>query len=67
MDLDDPTSYETIAEFQESWWIGLIALIISVPCVILFWKRYISNIDWQVPYLSESPNSEGNANSSTYD
>lgn len=67
MDLDDPTSYETIAEFQESWGIGLIALIISVPCVILFWKRYISNIDWQVPYLSESPNSEGNANSSTYD
>lgn len=60
------TSYGTVTEFQESWWMGLLALVISIPCVILFWRRYISNIDWQVPYLSESPNSEDNANSSTY-
>jgi hypothetical protein len=53
-----PTSYSTVTEFQESWWIGLIALVISVPCVILFWRRYISNIDWRVPYLTEPPNSE---------
>ena len=58
MDLDDPTSYETIAEFQESWGIGLIALIISVPCVILFWKRYIRKTDWRVPYLIESDDGE---------
>ena len=60
MDLDTSISYETIAEFQESWWVGLIALVLSVPCVILFWRRYISNIDWRVPYLTEVPNSENN-------
>ena len=58
MDLDTPASYETISEFQESWWIGLIALIISVPCVILFCRHYLSKTDWRVPYLSEVPNSE---------
>ena len=54
MDTNSSISYKTIAEFQESWWIGLIALVISVPCVILFWRRYIPKTDWRVPYLSES-------------
>ena len=58
MDIDTPASYGTIVEFQESWSVGLIALIISIPCVILFWRRYISNIDWRVPYLTEPTNSE---------
>ncbi len=62
MDFDTPASYQTIAEFQESWWIGLIALVLSIPCVILFWRRYISNIDWSVPYLTEPLNTENNAN-----
>ena len=60
MDTDSSISYKTIAEFQESWWIGLIALVISVPCVILFWRRYISKTDWRVPYLTEPPNSASN-------
>ena len=60
MDLDDPTS-ETLAGFQESWWIGLAGLAISIPFIFQFWRRYISNINWQVPYLSESLNSEENA------
>ena len=60
MDTDAAISYETIAEFQESWQIGLIALVISGPCVILFWKRYISKTDWRIPYLTEPPNSESN-------
>lgn len=55
-----PTSPRTITEFQESWWIGLIALVISVPCVILFWRRYVSKTDWRVPYLTEPANSENN-------
>ena len=58
MDLDAPISYKTITEFQESWWIGLIALVVSVPCVILFWRRYISKTDWRVPYLIESDGCE---------
>ena len=58
MDLDTSISYETIAEFQESWWVGLIALVLSVPCVILFWRRYILKTDWRVPYLSEFSNHE---------
>ncbi len=60
MDLDTPASYETISEFQESWWIGLIALLISVPCVILFWRRYVLKTNWRVPYLSESTDCENN-------
>ncbi|RKU32541.1 hypothetical protein C6499_03010 [Candidatus Poribacteria bacterium] len=54
------TPYTTITEFQESWWMGLLAIVISIPCVILFWRRYILNIDWRVPYLTEFPNSENN-------
>ena len=60
--LDMPISYRTVTEFQESWWIGLLALIISVPCVFLFWRRYIRKTDWEVPYLTEPSNSENNAN-----
>ena len=52
MYFDDPTSYKTLAELQELWWIGPLALVISIPFVFQFWKRYISNINWQVPYLS---------------
>lgn len=63
MDLDTLASYATIVEFQESWMIGLIALVITVPCVTLFWRRYISNIDWRVPYLTEPTNSENNLSS----
>ena len=62
LDTDSTISYETIAEFQESWMIGLITLIISIPCVILFWRCYIPNTDWRVPYLTEPSNSEDNAN-----
>ena len=58
MDIDTPASYETLAEFQESWMIGLITLVISIPCVILFWRRYILKTDWRVPYLSESADCE---------
>ena len=57
MDLDTPASYQTIAEFQESWWIGLIALVIGVPCVILFCRYYLPRRDWRVPYLSDFDNS----------
>ena len=53
-----PTSYRTITTFQESWWIGLLTLVISIPCVFKFWRRYISTIEWQVPYFIEFPNSE---------
>ena len=63
MDFDTLTSYQTIAEFQESWVIGLIALVISIPCVILFCRYYLSEIDWRVPYLTEVPNSENNFSS----
>lgn len=59
LDTDSTISYEkTITGFQESWMIGLITLIISIPCVILFWRRYISKTDWRVPYLSESIDNE---------
>ncbi|MXZ01372.1 CPBP family intramembrane metalloprotease [Candidatus Poribacteria bacterium] len=60
MDLDTPALYQTIAEFQESWWIGLIALVISIPCVIWFCRYYLSEIDWYVPYLAEVHYSENN-------
>lgn len=56
------TSPKTVTEFQESWWVGLLAFVLSIPCVILFWRRYISNIDWRVPYLTQPSNGENNAN-----
>ena len=58
---DDPAPW-TVTTFQESWWIGLLTLVISIPCVFKFWRSYISNIEWRIPYLTESPNSENNAN-----
>ena len=62
LDTDSSISYETIVEFQESWMIGLVTLVISIPCVILFWRRYIQKTDWCVPYLTEPPNTENNTN-----
>ena len=62
LDTDSTISYETIAEFQESWMIGLITLVISIPCVILFWRRYIPGTDWSVPYLTEPIDSENTTN-----
>ena len=62
MDVDTPTSYQTITEFQESWWIGLIALVISIPCLILFCRYYLPMTDWRVPYLTEPSNGENDAN-----
>lgn len=58
LDTDSTISYETIAEFQESWMVGLVTLVISIPCVILFWRRYIPGTDWRVPYLIEPTDSE---------
>ncbi|RKU21710.1 hypothetical protein C6500_06000 [Candidatus Poribacteria bacterium] len=55
---DNLSTPQTIAGFQESWWIGLVGLIVSIPCVIYFWKRYMLKIDWRVPYLSESTDCE---------
>ena len=55
------TPSRTITEFQESWWWGLLALVLSIPCVILFWRRYISKTDWHVPYLIESDGCENDA------
>ena len=63
LDTDASISYETIAEFQESWMVGLITLVISIPCIILFWRRYIPKTDWRVPYLTEPPNSENDLSS----
>lgn len=51
-------SYATLAEFQASWWIGLVGLIVSIPFIIRFWRHYIRNTDWQVPYLIEPTDCE---------
>ena len=57
---DNSPSPQTITEFRESWWVGLLALVISIPCVFQFWRRYIPQTDWRVPYLSESTDCESN-------
>ena len=62
MNFDSDFSYETLTEFQESWWVGLVGLVASIPFVIYFWKHYIRDTDWQVPYFIEPSNSENNAN-----
>lgn len=53
---DDSSSQLTIEGFQELWWIGLIGFVILIPCAIYFWRHYIRNTDWQVPYLIEPSN-----------
>lgn len=61
MQFDNSFSGETLAEFQASWWIGLVGLIVSIPFIIRFWRHYIRNTDWQVPYLIEPTDCENNA------
>ena len=46
-------SPETLAEFQASWWLGLIAIVIITPWAIWFTKRYFPKATWQVPYFAE--------------
>ncbi len=57
---DAPASEQTLEGFQELWLIGLIGLAIVTPFVIYFWRHYILQTDWQVPYLTKPPNSEDN-------
>ncbi len=58
MQFGNSVSYGTLAEFQASWWIGLVGLIVSIPFIIHFWRHYIRNTDWQVPYLIEPTDCE---------
>lgn len=51
---DSPSQQATLEEFQELWWIGLVGFVILAPCAIYFWKHYIRDTDWRVPYLIES-------------
>ena len=60
MQFDNFSASQTITEFQESWWVGLVGLAVSIPFVIYFWKHYVLKTDWQVPYLSESTDCENN-------
>ncbi|MDE0426201.1 MAG: type II CAAX endopeptidase family protein [Candidatus Poribacteria bacterium] len=59
---DASPSETTLEEFQELWWIGLIGFTIITPFAIFFWKHYIRNTDWQVPYLTETAGCGSNAN-----
>ena len=54
MHLNGDFSDGTLTEFQESWWIGVVGLIASIPFIIYFYKHYIRNTDWRVPYFRES-------------
>ena len=51
---DSPSQQGTLEEFQELWWIGLVGFVILIPCAIYFWRHYIRDTDWRVPYLIES-------------
>ncbi len=53
---DDSSSQLTIEGFQELWWVGLVGFVVIIPCAIHFWRHYIRNTDWQVPYLIEPTN-----------
>ena len=63
----ESASHTTDVALHELWQIGLIGVVITIPCAIYFWRRYILKTDWQVPYFTESSNSEVNAYSSTYE
>lgn len=51
--LSESDSPETLAEFQASWWLGLIAIVIITPWAIRFIKRHFPKATWQVPYFAE--------------
>lgn len=51
--LSESDSPETLAEFQASWWLGLIAIVIITPWAIRFTKRHFPKATWQVPYFAE--------------
>ena len=55
---DSPSQQGTLEEFQELWWIGLVGFVILIPCAIYFWRHYIRDTDWRVPYLIESDGCE---------
>lgn len=59
----ESSSQITDVDSLEFWQIGLIGVAITIPCVIYFWRRYILKTDWQIPYLTESINSEDPVNS----
>lgn len=63
---DDSNSQGTITEIQESWWIGLVGLVMSILLVSYFRKHYILKTGWRVPYLAEPVNSENNRNSDAF-
>ncbi len=59
-EFSESTSQTTGVEILELWQIGLIGVVITIPCWIYFWRRYILKTAWQMPYFAESTNSEGN-------
>ena len=55
---DSPAQQGTLEAYQELWWVGLVGFVILTPCAIYFWRHYIRNTDWRVPYLIESDGCE---------
>ena len=62
-EFSESTSHTTDVEISELWQIGLIGVVITIPCWIYFWRRYILKINWQMPYFTELTNSEDPINS----
>ena len=50
----DSASQTTIEEYQELWPIGLAGFALITPFAIYFWKHYVRNTHWEIPYFSES-------------
>ncbi|MEM1198766.1 MAG: CPBP family glutamic-type intramembrane protease, partial [Pseudomonadota bacterium] len=38
----NPAQTFTIAEFQATWWFGIIGAVICVPWLVVFWRAYIA-------------------------
>lgn len=45
-------SQATLAEWQSYWWVGILAIAIVTPWVIVFIKRHINALSLRVPYLA---------------
>ena len=51
--LSESDSPETLAEFQASWWLGLLAIVMITPWAIRFIKRHFPKANWRAPYFAE--------------
>ena len=50
--LKNQETFYTLEQIQSSWWQGLIAIALSLPCLILFWRNNWQLMPQSLPYFA---------------